>query len=71
MLNKTMTPGMDENQAQQDRGGFRTKIEYLTGGVSYNWDDGGGPEVGNPYDGDPMGENYQAVTYAKGGGGKY
>ena len=65
MLKKTMTPGMDEGQAQKDRGGFRTEVEYLTGGTSYDADEGGGPEVGNPYDVDPMGEEYHGVTYKK------
>lgn len=59
--------GMDEEQAQKDRAGFTTTVENVTTGVKKPFDEGGGMEVGNPYDADPMGESKSGVTY---GGGK-
>lgn len=64
---KNQNPGMDEAQAQKDRGGFHIESEMTTGGKSISHDElPHGPEVGNPYDGDPLGEEYEAVTF-KGG----
>ena len=67
MPEKRMTPGMDDGQAHRDRGGWTIPVEALTGPMPYDWDDGGGPVVGNPYDGDAMGEEYHPVTYTGGG----
>ncbi len=59
-------PGMDDGQAQKDRGGFDTTVEQLTGhGPQKDFLDGGGPQVGNPYDDDPMGEEYKGVSHGK------
>jgi hypothetical protein len=56
-------PGMNEAQEKKDRAGFHTTVENVTGGETKDVGDGCGPEVGNPYDGDPMGEEYAGVTY--------
>jgi hypothetical protein len=53
---KVKEPGMDEAQAQMDRQGFRTSVEMITGGVRKMVGEGTGPEVGNQYDVDPLGE---------------
>lgn len=64
-------PGEDEAQAQKDRGGFRIDAEHTTGGKSLGVDElPCGPEVGNPYDGDELGEEYKGVTYKGGDKGK-
>ena len=53
---KVKEPGMDEAQAQKDRQGFTTTVEMITGGMKKMVGDGTGPEVGNQYDTDPLGE---------------
>jgi len=55
-MGKTREPGMDESQAQMDREGFTTSVEMITGGVKKMVGDMSGPEVGNQYDLDPLGE---------------
>ena len=58
-------PGMDDDQAQEDRKGWKIPSGMPTGDNEVRaYSDGGGPEVGNPYDLDPMGEEYHPVTYA-------
>lgn len=67
MAEKVKEPGMDEGQAQKDRGGFRTTVENLTGGTTGMVGDGAGPEVGNPYSNDPLGEERDDnLTYGNG-----
>jgi len=64
MAKRYPEPGMDDAQAAADRKGFRTTTEMVTGaGMVVAMNDMGGPEVGNQYDADPMGEDYSAVTY--------
>jgi hypothetical protein len=61
---KVNEPGMDDAQAQEDRHGWKTSVDMVTGkGRLAYFCDGAGPEVGNQYDPDPMGEEYNAVTY--------
>ena len=64
MDSKKLEPGMDDAQAQADRRGWAIPVTMPTGqneiaAVGAN----AGPEVGNQYDVDPMGEEYSAVTY--------
>ena len=64
MAKRCPEPGMDDPQAAADRRGFKTTMEMVTGaGMVVAMNDMGGPEVGNQYDVDPMGEDYSAVTY--------
>jgi len=64
---KVKQPGMDEGQAQKDRGGFRTTVENLTGGTTAMVGDGSGAEVGNQYSTDPLGEERDDnLTYGEG-----
>lgn len=64
MATKNIEPGMDDPQAAVDRRGYVIGVDMVTGkGVVAAANDGGGPSVGNAYDGDPMGEEYGAVTY--------
>lgn len=76
MAKRYPEPGMDDAQAAADRRGFRTTMEMVTGaGNVVATNDMGGPEVGNQYDADPMGEDYSAITYPSsepdwGGGAK-
>lgn len=63
MPKKNMTPGMDDTQAQKDRGGWSTTVENLTGGEKKPLGEDSGMEVGTPYDNDPMGEDRSKTTY--------
>jgi hypothetical protein len=66
MATNNIEPGMDDPQAAADRKGYQTTVDMVTGkGMVHAANDGGGPEVGNQYDADPMGEEYGAVTYPK------
>jgi len=59
-----LNPGMNQTQEEKDRAGFRIDVEMTTGGKSIPCDElPAGPEVGNPYDSDELGEEYGAVTY--------
>ena len=61
---KNLEPGMDDPQAEADRKGWQTTVNMLTGaGERKDFTAGAGPEVGNNYDADPLGEEYGAVTY--------
>ncbi len=60
--------GMDESQAQTDRAGYKTTVEYVTGGMAADAFAGGGVEVGNQYDEDQLGEEYSNVSYGAGEG---
>ena len=61
-----LTPGMDDAQAREDATGYTTTVEMLTGGVSEQWDVGGGPVVGLAYDQDELGEDREMVTWIGG-----
>lgn len=64
MAKRFPEPGMDDPQAAMDRRGFVITDEMVTGkGRVVAMNDGGGPEVGNPYDCDPMGEEYEPLAY--------
>jgi len=64
MAKRFPEPGMDDPQAAADRRGFKTTVQMVTGaGDVVAMNDGGGPEVGNQYDADPMGEEYTAITF--------
>ena|ERR1035437_4735144 len=64
MAQRFPEPGMNDQQAAADRKGFQTTMEMVTGkGRVVAANDGGGPEVGNPYDTTLMGEDYMPVTY--------
>jgi len=66
-MEKTLTPGMNPGQMESDRKkGWHTTPNMLTEGEHHDLFDGGGPEVGNPYDIDPMGEEYHDVTFVGG-----
>lgn len=61
---KTVAPAMNEGQAQSDRVNWKIPAGMTTGNSDIvDALAGGGPEVGNNYDGDPLGENYGGVTY--------
>lgn len=71
MIEKKMEPGMDDPQAQTDRSGWTIGAGMPTGNSDrVSVMAGGGPEVGNNYDEDPLGEEYKKVTYSSGGGGR-
>lgn len=61
---KTTAPAMDDPQAQSDRMGWTIPPGMPTGN-SDRMDAmmGGGPEVGNNFDEDPLGEEFKNVTY--------
>lgn len=64
MANKNLNPGMNDEQAQRDRNGWETTADIVRGVPQMmHFCDQSGPEVGNPYDTDPMGEEYGAVTF--------
>ena len=57
-------PAMDPEQAQADRHGYMTTVEMVTGkGRLAMLGDGAGPEVGNAYDEDPLGEEFANITF--------
>jgi len=61
---RKLEPGMDDEQAQTDRHGWRTSVDFVTGkGMLVEAMSAGGPEVGNQFDTDPLGEEYSAITY--------
>lgn len=63
---KKNEPGMDDPQAEKDRAGWEIDSGFPVGkNRSAHFCDGAGPEVGNPYDYDGLGEEYSAVTYGK------
>jgi hypothetical protein len=64
---RNLEPGMDDPQAQADRKGWQTTVASLTGAGEANlsYEDRAGPEVGNNYDIDPLGEEYSPVTYTQ------
>ncbi len=64
MAKRFPEPGMDDPQAAMDRKGFVITDDMVTGkGRVVAMNDGGGPEVGNPYDGTLMGEDYTPISY--------
>ena len=66
MAERNVEPGMDDPQAAEDRRGWKTTVDMVTGkGLVAAANDGGGPEVGNQYDTDPMGEEYADVTFPR------
>ena len=66
MAQRFPEPGMDDQQAALDRKGYTTTVDMVTGkGMVVAMNDMGGPEVGNPYCEDPMGEEYNAVTFVR------
>lgn len=58
--------GMNDAQAKKDSGGFSSTVKATLEGEVNMVGDGAGPEVGNNYDADPMGETKSNLTY-KGG----
>ena len=56
-------PNGHQAQAQADRKGWKTTTTMVTGGEQQDALALAGPEVGNPYDEDEMGENRGRVTY--------
>ena len=58
-----LTPGMDHEQQRKDAAGYSTSVDMVTGGMLCDAMAGGGPEVGNPRDRDPMGEEYNPLTW--------
>lgn len=66
MATRDIEPGMDDAQAAMDRKGYTTTMDMVTGkGNIVAMNDMGGPEVGNPYCNDPMGEDYSPVTFVR------
>lgn len=66
MATKNIEPGMDDPQAATDRKGFVIGMDMVTGkGMVAAANDGGGPSVGSNYDTDPMGEEYNPVTFVQ------
>ena len=63
MGTKNLTPGMDKAQIDADRKGFRTTVQNVTGGETMDLGDDSGPEVGNAYGNDPMGEERSNITF--------
>lgn len=59
-------PGMNDDLAYADRAGYQTSVEMLTTGRPEDWSMFGGPEVGNQYDLDPMGEERSMTTFSHG-----
>jgi hypothetical protein len=55
--------GMNDDVAYNDRSGYTTSVEMVTGGQAADWYCFGGLEVGNQYDLDPMGEERQKTTF--------
>jgi hypothetical protein len=60
---KSNSVGMDEAQMKKDRSGYSTTTQMVTGGTFEDGLADIGAEVGNPYDEDMLGEEYEAVTY--------
>src|SRR5271165_1960871 len=58
-----LEPGMNHEQQRKDAAGYSTDLDMLTGGILCDAMMGGGPEVGNAYDKDPLGENRHMVTF--------
>ena len=57
-------PAMDPAQAQADRHGYQTTVDMVIGkGRLAAVGDGAGPEVGNAYDEDSLGEEFANITY--------
>lgn len=62
-------PGMNDAQKVADSKTFGTTFEMQAGGgVFKELGAMSGPQVGNPYDGDAMGENRSMITYPSGSG---
>lgn len=65
-----LQPGMDKTQMKQDMSAWRVSFEETICKMM-NLGDLGGPQVGNNYSGDAMGEERMHITYAvKSGKGK-
>ena len=63
---KNLTPGMNDAQAQKDRGGFTIDAVNTTGGKSMGIEElPCGIEVGNPYSNDPLGKEKTGSAYGK------
>jgi hypothetical protein len=58
--------GMNDDVAYNDRSGFTTSVEMVTGGVAEDFAVFGSLEVGNQYDLDPMGEERSKTTFSEG-----
>lgn len=56
--------GMDEEAMKKDRSGFSTTVQMVTGGQFEDALIDIGAEVGNPYDCDELGEEYEGITYS-------
>jgi hypothetical protein len=63
---KDVSVGMDEELMRKDRSGFKTTTDMLLGGVFQDALIVAGADVGNPYDDDLMGEDYNGITYNPG-----
>lgn len=62
-------PGMNDAQKVADSKTYGTTWDMNGGGGSFKaLGDMSGPQVGNPYDGDAMGENRSMITYPGGSG---
>jgi hypothetical protein len=59
-------PGMDNAQKVADSKTWRVGVEDITSGVFKHPDEGSGPVVGNPYDGDDLGEAREMITWRGG-----
>lgn len=58
--------GMNDDLCYEDRAGWETSMEMLTGGVAHEMFDYGSLEVGGQYELDPMGEERSHTTFSQG-----
>lgn len=65
MAKRNLEPGMDAPQLDKDRAGYRTTTTMVTGGEEEDVGECAGPEVGNPYSNDPMGEDREMITWTE------
>lgn len=63
-------PGMDNAQRDADSKTFAVPVEMLTSGKFMELGEMSGPQVGNAYDADALGEERAKITYERGGKGK-
>lgn len=66
-FSKSNSVGMDEEQMKKDRSGYTTTVQMVTGGQFEAALTDIGAEVGNPYDCDELGEEYEGITYTNQG----
>ena len=56
-------PGMDDSKRVADSKTWKVTVEDLTAGVFHGLEYRSGPQVGNGYDGDALGEDRTKITY--------